>query len=225
MDLMKLLKSVEELLYEIVTWALFYPMTLWRCLRHPHRMMSYAKAELDEDGVGRFDDALSPPIFLLLTIFLAHLVELGFGREGPALGGFLDSEQNLLFFRALSFSIFPLILALQDVRRRGARLTKETLKPAFYSQCYATVPFVLACDLALIIGQHGGPAAALIGTAIFVVGLSWYFWVEVAWVAAQNGGHRGRAFVEAALVIAIGFVIILTMLILVALAIQTEKLG
>ncbi|SFV34632.1 hypothetical protein SAMN05216456_1952 [Devosia crocina] len=30
MDFMKLLKSIEELLYELITWFVFYPLTLWR---------------------------------------------------------------------------------------------------------------------------------------------------------------------------------------------------
>lgn len=27
---MKLLKSLEELIYEVVTWLVFYPITMWR---------------------------------------------------------------------------------------------------------------------------------------------------------------------------------------------------
>ena len=32
MDFMKLLKSLEELLYEVVSWLVFYPLTLWHSL-------------------------------------------------------------------------------------------------------------------------------------------------------------------------------------------------
>lgn len=42
MDLMNL-KSVEELLYELVFWLLFYPLTLWKCVRRPIRTMALPK--------------------------------------------------------------------------------------------------------------------------------------------------------------------------------------
>ncbi|MCR6671230.1 permease [Devosia ginsengisoli] len=222
MDFMKLLKSIEELLYEIVSWALFYPITLWRCLRHPHNMMNYAKTELQDDGVGRFDDALSPPIFLLLTMFFAYLLQLIVEGPSPPLGGFFDSEQNLLFSRAVAFSLFPLILALRDVRQRGARVTKQVLKPAFYSQCYATVPFVLALDLALIVSQHGTTATTIAAILIFLAGLAWYFSVEVAWVESQGETRRLRAILEVAGNILLGFAVILAGLTMVALSIMNH---
>lgn len=35
MDLMRLLRSLEEFLYELIGWLVFYPRTFWRILRHP----------------------------------------------------------------------------------------------------------------------------------------------------------------------------------------------
>ena len=43
---MKLLKSLEELLYELVSWLLFYPITMWRSVLKPLNMMRYADTEL-----------------------------------------------------------------------------------------------------------------------------------------------------------------------------------
>jgi len=56
LDFMKLLKSLEELLYELVSWLLFYPITMWRSVVSPLIMMRYADAELA--------DRLSLPIRL-----------------------------------------------------------------------------------------------------------------------------------------------------------------
>jgi len=39
MDFMRLLQSLEELLYELVSWLVFYPVTLWRTLTRPREMM------------------------------------------------------------------------------------------------------------------------------------------------------------------------------------------
>src|SRR3954454_17756122 len=71
-----ILKSFDELLYELMTWLLFYPVTLWRTIRHPLRSMVYVKAELHKKSSDQFRDALRPPIFLFVTVIIAHVVEL-----------------------------------------------------------------------------------------------------------------------------------------------------
>lgn len=222
MDFMRLLKSVEELLYELVTWILFYPLTLWRCIRHPVRMMGYASTELGDAEAEQYDDALSPPIFLLLTLFIAHLIELRFGvATKVVMPDVFTDERNLLFFRAIAFSLFPLLLALQDVRRRGAKLTRRTLKPAFYSQCYTAAPFILSIDLAVIIAQHANVPAVLASIAIFVAGLVWYVSAETAWLVQDGHVARGRALFHAIWAIALGFVAVLVVLVLTAWSIMS----
>lgn len=220
---MRLLKSVEELLYELVTWILFYPLTLWRCIRRPVPMMIYAGTELGDSDAERYDDALSPPIFLLLTLFIAHIVALQFGvQSSVVLPDVFADERNLLFFRAIAFSLFPLVLALRDVRQRGGRLTRQTLKPAFYSQCYAAAPFILTVDLALIIGQHGNPAAVLAGIAMLVLGLAWYVRTEAGWLMRDGAMASGRAHLTAVLTIAQGFVALCAVLLVTGLAIARQ---
>jgi hypothetical protein len=46
MDFMRVLRSFEELLYEVASWLVFYPLTMWKALRRPQAMMRYADAEL-----------------------------------------------------------------------------------------------------------------------------------------------------------------------------------
>ena len=48
MDFVKILRSFEEFLYEILTWLLFYPRTLWRVLRRPLAMMRYSDGEQND---------------------------------------------------------------------------------------------------------------------------------------------------------------------------------
>lgn len=174
MDFMRLLKSVEELLYELVTWILFYPLTLWRCILHPQRMMAYAEAELKDDVASQYDDALSPPIFLLITIFVAHIVELATPAvKGVDLPAYLSSEQNLLLFRAVSFCLFPLVFALTWLRLRDSKVTRQTLRAPFYAQCFVTAPFVLAIDLSVLIGRLS-PALTVGGFTLAGLALVWY---------------------------------------------------
>jgi hypothetical protein len=193
MDLMNLLKSVEELLYELVSWLLFYPLTLWRCVRHPIRMMAYAEAELGSDAKVRYSAAISPPIFLFLTLLIAHLVDLRFGLPMRELTGAMADPRNLLLFRAVLFSLFPLMMAVQRIRRLGQPLTRETLRPAFFSQCYAAAPFALAFDLAMTSVRYANPTAWTVSGVLFGGGLVWYVAVETRWLVL----HAGVGLVEA----------------------------
>lgn len=72
MDFLKLIQSLDELLYEIMSWLIFYPVTLWRALTKPLKMMDYSEAELGDPADRQYSDTLSPPLFLLLTIALTH---------------------------------------------------------------------------------------------------------------------------------------------------------
>ena len=45
MDFFKLLRSLDELLFEILTWIIYYPRTLWMVVRRPLRMIDYSNHE------------------------------------------------------------------------------------------------------------------------------------------------------------------------------------
>ncbi|MAU96232.1 MAG: MFS transporter permease [Fulvimarina sp.] len=204
MDLMNLLKSVEELLYEIVSWLLFYPLTLWKCVRHPIRMMAYAEAELASDAKTRYAAAVSPPIFLFLTLVIAHLVDLRFGLPTRELTGAMADQRNLLLFRAVLFSLFPLMMAVQRVRKLGQLLTRETLRPAFYSQCYAAAPFALSFDLAMTSVRYATPTALILTAVSLGAGLLWYIAVETRWLALHAGVGHGTALLRVLATLLVG---------------------
>lgn len=217
---MRLLKSVEELLYELVTWLLFYPLTLWRCLRHPVRMMTYAETELGDRPEEQYADTLSPPIFLLITLFLAHLVGLRFAPPTIApLPAIFEDERNLLLFRAIAFSAFPLLLALQGVRQRGAKLTRQALKPYFYSQCFPAVPFILVSDIGLLLCQQGSAATLALGGAVMALGLAWYVAVQTTWLVKTSGTSLTKAFLISLGTILLGYVTLIAVAFLTLLAV------
>lgn len=220
MDFMNLLKSVEALLYELVSWLVFYPLTLWRCIRYPLPMMAYAESELADPPEEQFADALSPPIFLFLTIVIAHLVDLAFGASHAVAGGIFADTRNLLVFRAVAFSLFPLLLALQAVRQKGLALNRATLRPAFYSQCFIAAPFVLAIDLAMTVGLRENAGAQLFGLAIFLCGLAWYLATLTRWFTVHRGAARHRTFGRALAFVLLGGIALLALAILAALSIM-----
>ena len=214
MDLMNLLKSIEELLYEIVSWLLFYPLTFWKCVRHPIRMMAYAEDELGSDSDTRYAAAISPPIFLFLTLIIAHLAELRFGLPTQELTGALADQRNLLLFRAVLFSLFPLMMSVQRIRGLGLPLTRDTLRPAFYSQCYAAAPFALSFDIAMTTVRYGTSGTLVVAAVSLVAGLVWYIAVETHWFALHVGVRHGFALARVVATILVGALLF----ILIALA-------
>lgn len=189
MDFMRLLQSLEELLYELVSWLVFYPVTLWRTLTRPRQMMRYADVELGDSMEERYKDTLSPPLFLLLTLLFAHGLELALiaHRDDGMLPDMLRNDTNLLIFRAFLFSFFPLLMAVRLLLHAGTTLDRETLKPPFYSQCYVAAPFAFGFSAGMNIARTGHQEWIAAGTAITLVSLLWYVVVEVRWFRQDLG--------------------------------------
>lgn len=214
---MRLLKSIEELLYELATWVLFYPLTIARIVRRPISMMAYAERELGDDVEEQYADALSPPICLLITLFLLHVVELIAPRDGTSLPGVLSNENNLLAFRAVLFSIFPLLLALVHLKQRGLKLTRSSLRPSFYAQCYVAIPFIVAVSLGLSIASRG---VVVPGLVLLGAGYIWYVTVETMWQSRDGKTSLGAALLASSLGI-----VAATILLIVATAITGYAIG
>jgi hypothetical protein len=181
---MKVLKSLEELLYELVSWLVFYPLTLWRSVMSPLSMMRYADLELADRPEDQYDDVISPPLFLLITLLIAQGVSTLLPRgaaETAAEAAMAASDTNLLIARGVIFGIFPLAMAVTLLVSKGARVTRNALRPPFFSQCYVAAPFVfllgLSIDLMLI------PGGAWVGTGALVLAIAilWYGQAQVRW--------------------------------------------
>jgi len=199
MDFLKIIRAVEEFLYESVTWLLFYPRTFWRCVRHPDWIIAYTDRELGESPGEQFTDLISPPLFLILSIFIAHGVELFLGsRLPPTTMRFINdvavSEQNLLALRALLFSVFPLTMATGLLRSRGIPIDRETLRSPFFLQCYLAAPFAIVASSSAAFLRAHGPLYWIIGGVMLATSLIWYVVVQTRWMYAHVGEGWWRAF-------------------------------
>jgi hypothetical protein len=189
MDFLKLLRSFEEFLFEAASWLVFYPLTLWRVLVHPLRTMAYSDAEQGDDEEGRYDDALTPPLFLLVTVVAMNLIALAAHMPQPAGTGVVQhaifsSPQNAALFRALIFSLIPLVAAVTLLRRQGARLSRETLRPPFYAQCYLAGPCAVIVIGGGIIFQRSDIPNVL-GVVLMLAGLAWFLTAQTRWFAGR----------------------------------------
>ena len=227
MDFMRLLQSLEELLYELVSWFVFYPVTLWRTLTRPQQMMRYADAELGDRLEERYKDTLSPPLFLLLTLLFAHGLELALiaHRDDAMLPKLLRNDTNLLMLRTFLFSLFPLLMAVRLLGKAGTVLDRETLKPPFYSQCYVAAPFSFGISAGMNLARMGDDVSLVAGGVVTVLSLLWYGIAEVRWFAHDLGISRFAAFWLVMRTILEAIVLLVLVAALIAWALQGARGG
>ena len=154
MGFFTIIRSIEALLYEVMTWLVFYPRTLLSVLLHPNRMIDYSDHEQGDSDEEQYTDTLSPPLFLMLTILIAHGFELAVkpplakdAKLGTLESLLESSEESLLLVRAVMFSLYPLTYAVALIKRQDVALDRKTLRPPFYSQCYLGALFALVMSI------------------------------------------------------------------------------
>jgi len=209
MDFFKLIEQLDEILYRVASWLLFYPITLWRMVWSPIKTMQSVEGELKEAEPKQFEDTVPPPLFLLLTIIVIHAIELGAAGESDlvtnnrGLGTLISSDTSLIIFRIMMYSILPLAAALRLNRAKRLPVDSETLKAPFFAQCYAAGLFVLLSDgVALVVERHlsfDDPGYY----AVLGASLLWLLAVEARWFAVQLGVSIARGLVQATAMIGV----------------------
>lgn len=215
MNFLSILKSLDDLLFEVMSWLIFYPLTLWRALTRPLAMMRYADTELKDAPERQYSDVLSPPLFLLLTLVLSHLVEVAVIGDSPliaskrGLAAFITDDTSLIALRMVAFATFPLTMALRMVRARRQKLERDTLKLPFYSQCYAAGPLALLFGVGTTLGQCVPPGVQLAGALLALGAVAWFLVLETIWFRRLLRCGWWRAFGNAARAYAEGWVLLL----------------
>lgn len=190
------LKSFEVLLYEVMSWLVFYPRTLWRSVRHPLRMMERAENELKLTPAEQFRDLVSPPIFLLLTVVAANGIEVTVVGNNPliddgiGLASMITDNTTLILFRLVAFALLPMlsgVFALAVMRRP---VDRDTLQPIFYGQCFLTTPVVLLFSIAETLTRLPETAANVPAAILFFAGTTFYIATEAAWFAREAKKSR-----------------------------------
>lgn len=205
MFLFDFLKSLDKLLYELMSWLVFYPITLWRALRHPLRLMRYADRELGDAPEEQYSDTLSPPLFLLLSLLLCHGLELGvigqnaLVKSRVGLDALISSDTNLILFRLIVYSLFPLLMAVRLLRRQGQAIDRNTLRAPFYSQCYLAAPLALFLGFGgtMLLAPHKPLWVGMAGLLLMLATMIWYGSLQIIWFARQLGIGHFSAFFQA----------------------------
>jgi hypothetical protein len=200
MDFLKIIQSLDELLYEIMSWLIFYPVTLWRTLVHPLKMMDYADVELKDARDEQYTDTLSPPLFLLLTLILIHSVELTvvgeneLVRSNVGLKALISDDTSYIVFQALTYSLFPLVMASALVRKQGIGLDRNTLRAPFHGQCYLAAMLALGVSGSDVLIRYGAMWSTLAGLGLALATFLAYGLCQSSWFAQHLDVSRSRGF-------------------------------
>lgn len=203
MNFVQWLSSLDEILYELMAWVLFYPITLWKIVRSPIMTMKYAEDQLTLPKSEQFRATVSPPIMLVLTIVVIQGVGIAVGdgispivasRHG--LAALVNDNTSLLLLRLALFGLFALVLAARKVHRSGTVINRDTLKPPFYAQCYAIAPFALLASGGVTIAISPDVRLAPWGLAATLGGFIYYAVVQIRWFSVELGQTRLRSSLD-----------------------------
>lgn len=191
MDFMKIIESLDEALYTVMSWVVFYPLTLWRTLVRPLETMAYADREVFDRPQDQYDDAIRPPLFLFLTLLISHGIEGAVLGQNPliadrhGLAALVDSDLALLALRLFAFSLFTLMMAVRLLRRLKVRLTHASLRRPFYGQCYVAAPFALLIGIGTVLPSLHFAGASIAGAVVIAAAFVWYLTVQASWFARK----------------------------------------
>lgn len=216
MNFFNLLKSLDELLYEVMSWLIFYPVTLWRTLMRPLKMMDYSDLEQRDAEERQYTDTLTPPLFLLLTLIIGHAIELSIVGQAEQVGSkvglsaLIRDDSSLILLRTATFSLFPLILAARLVRAQRKPLDRDTLRAPFYAQCYVAAPFALMSGLSEVLIRLSHQWSILAGGGLYLFALLWFGTLQTLWFrqhlkvgTLSAFGNASRAMVEGLVAVAL----------------------
>lgn len=216
MNFVQWLSSLDDLLFELMSWLVFFPLTMWRIIRHPLATMRFAEEQLQLDPERQYRGTVSPPIMLILTVVVIQGIGLAVDgasseiiRNRHGLSGLVNDNTSLLLLRLVLFSLFALVLATRRVVRTGVALDRDSLRAPFYAQCYVISPFALLASGGAAIVSHPFALLQGAGAAAIIIAFLFYGIVQTRWFRLELGQSSLRSFADASIgmIVSIGLTI------------------
>ncbi len=193
MDFLKLIQSLQDLIFEIVVWALLIPKTIFRAIFRPAWMVQYVNQEFEKPADEQFDEYMPPGLFFLAIAVIPSALFLWMQNMNFNLIDSLSqlNEEKLLtsaFTTLISILIYLVWikwLSKHPVKRSG-------LKRLFMIQCYlVTPPQLIYLVLVLLFGGMNNLLVSLIGSGLLIIYEAFAFqdelktsWWKGLWYAA-----------------------------------------
>jgi hypothetical protein len=109
------------------------------------------------------------------------------------LASLLSKDTDVLMFRGVVFSIFPVLMAVDLLKQQGKRIDRVALRPLFYGQCFITAPFALVVSIGGLLVEFQKMPQVIAGLLVFLLAVCWYIAVEVRWFASTLNVTKVRA--------------------------------
>lgn len=206
MDIFKLSKSLDELIFDVMMWAIFYPYTLVRVLFWPGKMIDYVADELKKDPEKEelFDRGLSPPLFLFLSIVIAWMISpdvsgLMKAQSTTAIGKAInESSMTMLTYRLALFCTFPFAGALIYEWRTPGGISRKSFRLPFFQQAYLCGPLAIVMSVATVVAakiEETDVSTALYTALALLLIFTWYFWSQTVFFRRTlDSGRPGAMF-------------------------------
>jgi hypothetical protein len=153
MDPLKLLESIEEVLYRTALWVLLIPNTIITIVCRPYWIFSYVTEELEKEAGERFTDKVSPVLlwalvalspYVLVLDFLAKLSDSRVAKEVEWKALTSAPWSTRLIVVAVVALAGPLAFAKRSLLDLKISANRDTLRGPFFIQCYCFTPAYVA---------------------------------------------------------------------------------
>jgi hypothetical protein len=149
MDLIKLLQSVEELLYQLTLWVVLIPKTFAKVVFRPRWAQSYIATEFNKEPSERFDEYISPMLFWAIVCVIPYLIAIENILKIHAPFELFQKFSSFSFeAKFLCVAVFlisgPLgvSIRLQKAKEKGP-ISRKSVRRIFYTQCLCFAPAYL----------------------------------------------------------------------------------
>lgn len=158
---------------------MFYPRTFWRILWHPGAIARYTRMELQQEPDRQFQETISPVLMLILSVALAHAMELAFKLKMPPIASpvgqlLFGSEQGLLLTRSAVFCVYALGAALGTLRQERRSVTRDSLREPFSIHAFLVCPFLVLFSVGMLLVRTQTHWSGIAGHGIVAFSIVWY---------------------------------------------------
>jgi hypothetical protein len=182
MNFVRIIKEIDELIYEFATWFFLVPKTLFKVLFSPKWIYSYVSDEFEKPAEERFNEYLSPALFWVIAgvlpyYFVAETLISTMSDKSVLEKFHLINIESKLFSLVVLFVSFPLASGFGiNLFKQKSKTTKNSLRKIFYIQCYSFTPIQLLY-VPIFLSMSGEIDSSQAASYIAVViGLySWWF--------------------------------------------------
>lgn len=182
MEIARIIKAVEELIFEISSWLLCYPKSLAKALAAPGWAVEYVRDEMSKDKAAAFDEYMSPALFYALSVALVVLpgidvLEIAFGNLLPVTSHrlLLGSPDKIVLTAAVLSGACPLGFAWVANAAARVKISRGALRVPLQAQFLIAAPFVVLLSVAIHADDLLGPWPTIAAAAWFCAA-EWLFY-------------------------------------------------